>query len=113
MVVKKERFDISSKPHWEFVGAGEATIKVSSLTKDSHLDVDVTYPEGARAVVSFENRQIRGVMFEHRAGEILTITYDDDGDGLPETRRIFTVLPSGESRLLRAENLEWIKLEKK
>lgn len=112
-VFKEERFDISAKPLWAFAGAEGATIKVRSISSESQLDVAVAYPEGARAVVLFENRKIRAVMFEHRDGDMLTITYDDDGDGLPERRSVFTILPSGEGRHLRAERFEWTKREEK
>ena len=105
------RVDISGKQHWKLVGAGNAAIEVDSPGSGCDLSIVVTYPDGDHFVTLFEKHQLSGVMMERRVGNMVTILYDDDGDGMPEMRRVFKVMGPDDKRLISAERLKWTSEE--
>lgn len=103
-----ERVNISKKPFVELVGAGSAQILVRSEGSEAFLGVHVIYPKsGEQVSATFKDGRSGGFSVVRRVGDTKVSTCDNDGDGMPEVRHIFRVLPSGEEQLVRIERLEW------
>ena len=104
--------DVNGKENFELVGVGAAKIQIRSQ-KESETLVTSYLATGTVVFTHFSGGRLNGMFIQRQFGEVKTVLFDNDGDGLPEVRHTFDVRADGEQRLTKIERLQWTGNETK